>query len=47
MSMDQDELDAIRRRKMAELQQAQVQAQAEQNIGISNKPNGRRSSVRF
>src|SRR2546422_887385 len=29
MSMDQDELDAIRRRKMAELQQAQVQAQAE------------------
>src|SRR2546426_11671240 len=30
MSMDQDELDAIRRRKMAELQQAQVQAQAEQ-----------------
>src|SRR5438128_10767823 len=30
MSMDEDELDAIRRRKMAELQQAQVQAQAEQ-----------------
>src|SRR2546428_12398095 len=30
MSMDQDELDAIRRRKMAELQQAQGQAQAEQ-----------------
>ena len=29
MSMDEDELDAIRRRKMAELQQAQVQAQAE------------------
>src|SRR3989442_4791831 len=30
MSMDEDELDTIRRRKMAELQQAQVQAQAEQ-----------------
>src|SRR5438552_14721850 len=30
MSMDEDELDAIRRRKMAELQQAQVQAAAEQ-----------------
>ena len=30
MSMDQDELDAIRRRKMAEFQQAQGQAVAEQ-----------------
>jgi programmed cell death protein 5 len=30
MGMDEDELDAIRRRKMAELQQAQGQAAAEQ-----------------
>jgi len=30
MSMDEEELEAIRRRKMAELQQAQSQATAEQ-----------------
>ena len=30
MSTDEDELDAIRRRKMQDLQQAQVQAAAEQ-----------------
>lgn len=30
MSMDEDELDAIRRKKLAELQQAQSQAVAEQ-----------------
>jgi programmed cell death protein 5 len=30
MSMDEDELDAIRRKKLAELQQAQTQAAAEQ-----------------
>ncbi len=32
MAMDQDELDAIRRRKLAELQQAQEQAVAQQQM---------------
>jgi programmed cell death protein 5 len=32
MAMDQDELDAIRRRKLAELQQAQDQAVAQQQM---------------